>query len=219
MAGSGELVIIGLGRFGRSVATNLARRGQSVLAVDRAAERVELIAEEVDSVAIADATDEAALDELPLERISCAVVTMGSRATEASILTTALLRQMGVPRIVVRSFNDLHARVLLAVGASEVINPEDEMGHRLALHLANPSLGSQIELGDASITELDAPETFAGQSLAELHLRKRHRVTVLALRRGEEVLANPEAGEKIESGDVLVLLGHGDDIQRVAALE
>jgi trk system potassium uptake protein TrkA len=144
MAGSGELVIIGLGRFGRSVATNLARRGQSVLAVDRDPKRVELIAEEVDSVAIADATDEAALDELPLERISCAVVTMGSRATEASILTTALLRQLGVPRIVVRSFNDLHARVLLAVGASEVINPEDEMGHRLALHLANPSLGSQI---------------------------------------------------------------------------
>lgn len=219
MSQSGEFVVIGLGRFGRSLVLNLTHQGRSVLAVDLDPERVEMVKEDVDAAVIADTTDEQALAELPLERMTCAVVTIGARATEASILTTALLRQLGVPRVVVRSFNDLHARVLLAVGASEVINPEDEMGRRLALHLSNPAIGEQIQLGDATITEVETPEAFVGHSLAELDLRNRLDVTVLALRRGDRVRANPRSSEQVESGDVLVLMGSDASVRRVAALE
>lgn len=216
---AGEFAVIGLGQFGRAVARGLARQGQSVLAVDLNPERVEAVAHEVDAALSLDATDEDALTDLDVGRMSCVVVTFGLRAREASILATALLRQLGVPRIVARAHNDLHARVLRAVGANEVVNPETEMGERVALRLAYPGVDELVRLGDASIAEVEAPETMVGQSLAELALRDRHRVTVLAFRRHDSVIANPKAAERIESGDVLVLLGRLDAIRRLGALE
>jgi len=219
MGKPGEFAVIGLGRFGRALATSLIREGQVVLGVDSDPERVQALADEADSVVVADATDEEALTGLQLERMSCVVVTIGAKATEASILTTALLRQIGIPRIVARAFNELHARVLLAVGAHEVVKPEDEMGRRLALRLANPGIVDQIQLGDAQLAEVEAPQAFVGRSLAELDLRRRYKVTVLAVRRDAAVSSNPGAEDRVEAGDVLVVLGAPEDIKRVAALE
>ena len=165
----GQFVVIGLGMFGRNVALNLARSGQAVLAIDLDQEEVDRLAPDLDSVIRADATDEEALRELRLERMSCAVVAIGAQSMEASILTTALLRQIGVPRIVARSLSELHARVLRAVGAHEVVSPEEEMGQRLARRLAEPSVLERLELGDdAQLAELAAPESFIGKSLVEL---------------------------------------------------
>jgi trk system potassium uptake protein TrkA len=214
----GEFAVIGLGQFGRAVARCLAREGQSVLAVDLDPERIERVADDVDAAVALDATDEEALAGLELERLSCVVVTLGQRAREASILTTALLRQHGVPRIVARAHSYLHARVLRAVGAHEVVDPENEMGERLALHLAYPGIEELVQLGDASIAEVDAPESLVGKSLAELELRGRHGVSVLAFRRGDKVKANPRPDDRVESGDELVLLGRLDAIRRLGAL-
>lgn len=215
---SGEYAVIGLGQFGRAVATALAREGQPVLAIDRDRQVIEDIAGEVDAAVGLDATDEEALADLRLERMACVVVAIGSDAKEASILTTAQLRQLGVPRIVARASDELHARVLRAVGAHEVIDPETEMGHRLALRLANPGIAELIEFGNAAIAEVEAPESLAGHSLAELELRKRYQLSVLAIRRAGEVNANPGAEDRLESGDVLVLLGEPGLIKRLATL-
>lgn len=214
----GKFAVIGLGQFGSTIACALAREGQSVLAIDKDRKQVEAIAHQVDDALSLDATDEQALSDLGLGRISCAVVTLGSEAREASILATALLQQLGVPCIVARAYNELHARVLRAVGAHEVIDPETEMGERLAIRLANPAIADLIRLGDASIAQIEAPEALAGRSLADLEMRDRFKVSVLALRRGEIVKANPRASETIESGDVLVLLGHADAIKRLGSL-
>lgn len=219
MGKTGQFAVIGLGRFGRAVAQRLATDGQSVLAIDRDRERVEQVAETVDSAVTADTTDEETLVGLHLERMSCVVVTIGARATEASILTTALLRQLGVPRVVVRAFNELHSRVLLSVGASEVVNPEEEMGRRLAMHLAHPGIVDQIQLGDAVIAEVEAPEAFVGSTLAELDLRNQFDVTVLALRREPEVRPNPGGHDRVENGDILLMMGAPEAIKRLAALE
>lgn len=213
-----ELAVIGMGRFGRAVARSLVGEGQAVLAVDRDPERLAEVADEVDATARADTTDEEAMAALRLDRMSCVVVTIGSRATEASVLTVAILREQGVPRVVARAFDERHARLLLAIGANEVLNPEDEIAARLARRLARPEILDQFDFGDARVAEVEAPEAFVGSSLGELDLRRRHGLAVLVIRRGEQVVANPRADEVVATGDVLVVLGAEEAIHRVAAL-
>jgi trk system potassium uptake protein TrkA len=213
-----ELAVIGLGRFGRAVARSLAREGQAVLAIDHDPARLEAVAGEVDATARADTTDEQAIRALKLDRMSCVVVTIGSRATEASVLTVAILRELKIPRIVARAFDERHARLLLAIGANEVLNPEDEIGARLASRLVRPGILDQIRFGDARVAEVETPEAFVGSSLEDLDLRNRLDLAVLAIQRGDEVTVNPAAGAIVETGDVLVLLGSEEAIKRVAAL-
>ena len=211
-----DFAVVGMGRFGRAVARSLTREGQSVLALDRDPERLRAVADDVDAVAAVDMTDEAAVAALRLERMACIVVAIGSRATEASLLVTAILRRSAATRIVARAFDERHARVLLAIGADEVLNPEDEIGERLALHLAHPDLLDQLRLGEALIAEVEAPEAWVGRSLGELY--EAHQIATLALRRGGATDSDPRPGERVESGDVLVLMGRGDTIRRAAAL-
>lgn len=213
-----EFAVIGMGRFGRAVARSLALEGQTVLAIDRDPRRLEAVAPDVESVVAVDTTREEEVRGLRLDRMACVVVAIGSRATEASILTTAILQEMGVGRIVARSFDERHARLLLTVGANEVLNPEDEIGRRLATRLAFPDIFDLIRLGDAVLAELEAPEAFGGSRLEELDLRERYELAVLAVRRGGETLVDPTGDTVIAGGDVLVVLGHPDAIRRVANL-
>jgi trk system potassium uptake protein TrkA len=215
----GEFVVIGLGMFGRHVALSLIEAGQSVLAVDRREEEVNRVASEIDAAVCADATDEEALRELQLDRMTCAVVAIGAESMEASILATALLRQIGVPRIVARSLSELHARVLYAVGAHEVVSPEVDMGRRLARRLAQPNVLERLELGEkAELAEIAVPEQFVDKSLVNLDVRRRFGVTVVALRRSGGVLPIIDGNERLRQEDVLVVLGHPDGIARLAAL-
>lgn len=213
-----EFAVIGLGQFGMSVARHLAHQGEAVLAIDLDQELVDDVAPDVDVAIRADATDERTLKELELETMSCIVVAIGAASIEASVLTTALLRQLGVPRIVARAMSDLHARVLRAIGADEVVNPEEEMGRRLAVHLSQPSILEQLELGDSNLAEVEAPEAFVGRTLASLDMRNKYGVSVMAIQRGEKVIANPLGSESLMSGDILVLVGSAGSIRRIAAL-
>lgn len=214
-----EFAVIGLGRFGRAVARSLAANGESVLAVDLDSDRLARLARDVDAVATADTTSEDAVAALRLERMSAVIVTIGSRATEASLLTTAILHELDVPRIVVRAFDERHARLLLQIGASEVLIPEDEVGSRLALRLSAPRVLDQIPLGDALIAEIETPEAFVGRSLAELGLRAHRGITVLAVRRDGNTYPNPGGDDTIHEGDILVVMGRPDSIRGVATLK
>lgn len=214
-----EFAVIGLGRFGRAVARNLSASGESVLAVDIAADRLADVAGDVDAVATVDTTNEDAVEALRLERMSAVVVTIGSRATEASLLTTAILRELDVPRIVARAFDERHARLLLEIGATEVLIPEDEVGSRLALRLSAPRVLDQIPLGDAVVAEIQTPEAFVGRSLAELELRPRQGITVLAVRRDGETVPNPGGEQTIHEGDILVVVGSPDSVRDTAVLK
>lgn len=215
----GDFAVIGMGRFGRVVARELAREGEAVLALDLLTERLDAVREEVDSVMAVDATDERAMAGLELARLNCAVVTIGSRAMEASLLTTAVLRELDVPRIVARAFDDGHARLLLAIGANEVINPEEEMGHRLALSLAHPEILGQARLGEESLAQVEAPESYVGQRLGELDFATGLSATILAIRRDGAVLTHPGDDEEVAGGDVLVLLAEPEAVRRLAAMK
>jgi trk system potassium uptake protein TrkA len=214
----GEFVVIGLGMFGRMVATSLAREGQAVLAIDNNEDEVTRMAADLDAVVRADATDESALRELQLERMSCAVVAIGAESMEASILATALLRQIGVPRIVARSLSELHARVLRAVGAHEVVSPEVEMGQRLAYRLSHPNVLDRVELGaNTELAELEVPAQYVGKTLVEVDVRRRFDITVVAIQRGGKIIANLRRDEKLGAGEVLVVIGSSDAVARFAA--
>lgn len=214
----GEFVVIGLGMFGRMVATSLAREGQAVLAIDNNEDEVARMAADLDAVVRADATDESALRELQLERMSCAVVAIGAESMEASILATALLRQIGVPRIVARSLSELHARVLRAVGAHEVVSPEVEMGQRLAYRLSHPNVLDRVELGaNTELAELEVPAQYVGKTLVEVDVRRRFDITVVAIQRDGEIIANLRRDEKLGAGEVLVVIGSPDAVARFAA--
>lgn len=215
----GEYAVIGLGRFGWSVATNLRRLGQPVLGIDADAAIVQSISAEIDDAVHCDTTDEASLAELHLERFACVVVAIGAEHKDGSILTTALLRQSGVPRIIARATNDLHGRVLLAVGAHEIVNPEKEMGERIARRLARPSIIEQIPLGEgADLGELEVPEAFVGRTLVELDVRRRYDVSIVAIRRAGKIHSYVLGMGPLLAGDVLIVIGPPASIARLAAL-
>lgn len=133
-------------------------------------------------------------------------------------MTTALLAQMGTPRIISRAASNLHARVLRQVGAHEVVDPEGQMGRRLAQRLSRPNVLDQFDLGDAIIAEVQVPQSLAGQTLAEADLRNEYGVSVIAFQDTGEADPNPGPDDTLEQDDVLVLLGSRDSIDRIASL-
>lgn len=214
---SGEFAVIGLGQFGRAVVESLVEQGQTVLAIDKNPERAQLMERTADGIVVADATTEAALSELRLERMSCVVVAMPAKDT--SIMVTALLRQRGTARIVARAVNPLHARVLLTVGAHEVVNPEHDMGERTARRLAQPHVLDQFLLDSShAVAEVEVPTNFVGKSLEELDLSSRYEVTALLLRRGAGIIAAADLDGPLVEQDVLVVLGAPDAVRRIASL-
>ncbi|MFB6352408.1 MAG: TrkA family potassium uptake protein [Bradymonadaceae bacterium] len=212
---AGEYAVIGIGRFGEALARRLTQLGQPVLAVDNRMERVQ---NEVAAAVCADATDEDALHELRLEAMTCVVVAIGSQATEASIMSTTLLAQFGVPRIVARANTQLHGRILRAVGAHDIVNPEYEIGERLARRLSQPNIVDQFQLGDSIVAEIAAPETFVGQTLAEIDLRNRFGLSVIAFQRAGDVHSNPRADDRVQDNDTLVVIGEAGAVDELSSL-
>lgn len=213
-----RFAVLGLGQFGESVALSLSRADQSVLAVDNKMRRVEAVKNDVEAAVQADATDEESLYGLELDEMPVVVVAIGAHSVEDSIMTTALLAEMGVTKIVSRASSDLHARVLRSVGAHEVIDPEDEMGKRLAARLCRPSVIDQLSLGDAILAEIETPESMVGETLKSLELRQRFEISVIAIRRDGEINPNPAPGDELQSGDILVAMGREDAIDELSSL-
>jgi len=210
-----QVAVIGLGRFGSSVARTLAQSGCEVLAVDADAERVKGIVDEVTDAVQVDALDETALKSLGLRNFEAVVVAIGHEV-KASILVTVLLKEMGVPKIVAKAQDDLHGRVLQKVGADIVVFPERDMGVRLAHTLLSRSIIDEIQLStEYSIFELQAPTQFLDRSLKDLQLRQRAALTVLAVRRGTGVVVSPDASFVVEPGDILVALGQPEKLDKL----
>lgn len=210
-----QFAVIGLGRFGASVAVSLAKMGYDVLAVDTEEQKVEKIVDEVTHAVQADALDEESLKALGIRNFDVVIVAIG-HDMQASILTTVMLKEMGVETVVAKARTELHGRVLAKVGADKVVFPERDMGARVARGLVSKNILDQIELSpDFSLLELVAPEEFVGQSLAESAFRRKYGVNILAIRRGPEVLISPGAKEIINEGDLLVAIGRNDRLQRL----
>jgi trk system potassium uptake protein TrkA len=229
-----QCAVIGLGRFGSQVALELTSHHVPVLAIDADRETVELISDKVDLALCFNATNEAALRDARIQDKDVVVCAIGDQSVEDSILTTALLRQIGVRRIVARASTDLHARILRIVGATDVVNPEKEMGLRIAQRIITPELTELIPLASgAAIAELAVPKSFAGKSLIDLRIRSRYGVNIIGLRRlqtpeggksdsstdlSRQFILTPPPDEPFQPNDILVVAGTEEDVKKFAGL-
>ncbi len=197
------VAVIGLGRFGTALALELAGNGTEVLAVDRDAAVVQRLAGRLSHVVIADSTDAEALQEIGLADFARVVVAIGTDL-EASILTTAVLVELGVRDIWVKALSRQHATILERIGAHHVVLPEHDMGERVA-HLVSGRMLDYIELApDWVLARTKPSQELVGVPLGETGLRARHRVTVVSVR--------PEGAASFSHAGVDTVLGYGDDI-------
>lgn len=213
-----QFVVVGLGRFGMSIARNLSENGYNVLAIDKDSERIQDIADIVTHAVEADATDEEALKTLGVRNFDVAVVSIGSNI-HANILSTLILKEMGIPYVIVKAQDSLHGKVLTKVGADRVVYPERDMGVRIAHNLISSNVLDYIEFApDYSIVEIVATEKMFGKSLSELELRSKYDVNVMAIKRGQQINVTPGANDKVLDGDTLVVMGENEKLNKVKEL-
>ncbi len=211
-----QVLIVGLGRFGMSLVRALDARGVEILAIDRSPERVDQAsAHAADAIALDASVEEELRRTRPADRDLC-ICAIGDESSEASILCTALLRQLGARRIVARANSQLQARILKLVGAHEVINPLEDFGRRFADQFAFERLKGELPLGgDLVIAEIVPPDNFQGKTLAELRLPSRYSLTVVATRKGDKgEIQLPSPEQRIGAGDIIVVVARKSAVVR-----
>ena len=210
-----QFVVLGLGRFGHSVAKTLYALGNDVLAIDMDGDLVQEISDSVTHAVQLDATHENALRSLGLRNFDVAVVTIGSNI-QASVMATLLVKELGVKYIIAKGHSDLHAKVLYKIGADRVVLPEKDMGVRVAHNLVSASIVDYIELSpDYSIMEIQALDEWDGKTLDELRLRSKYGINVMAIKNGDEINLTPSAQDKVNAKDVIVAIGSAEDLSKL----
>lgn len=213
----GSVVVIGLGRFGASVARSLVASGHEVLAMDADEETVQALAAELPYVVKADSTDLQALKQLSVTDFSHAVVSIGANL-EASVLTVLNLAQMGMKDIWAKANNVQHGRIAERVGAHHVIYPEADMGERVA-HLVTGKMMDFIEFDDGfAIAKTPAPKETHGKTLAISEVRKKHGITVVGNKRRHQDFIYAKPDTEVKHGDHLIVAGPTPLIDKFGAL-
>ncbi len=207
--------VIGVGRFGYSVAKTLSEMGCQVLVIDSSEDKLRQLEGIVTQVVQADATDEKALRAAGIKDVDAAIVAIGQNM-EASILVSLILKELGVPYIVSKAINQLHAKVLKRIGCDRVVLPEEEMGARVARSLVSPNVLDELELSEkVGIYELRVPDAIAGKTLGELDFRKKFGLNVIAIREEEGNLNTvPTAETKLSKGSTIFVIGDEENIER-----
>lgn len=222
-----KYIIIGLGNFGASLAQKLTAQGHEVIGIDNRMQKVDMLKEKISHTICMDATDELTVSGLPLQTTDVAIVAIGEEQG-ANVMATALLKNLGVKRLISRAINGLHEKVLLAIGVDEIVHPEEETAERWAKKLCIPNVVDSFELSDDySIIEVNTPERYIGKSIVEVGFRTEFNILVLTTIKKTEVksligksrLENKVQGVitpevVLQQGDILVLYGANKDLQR-----
>ncbi|OXM87209.1 potassium channel family protein [Paenibacillus rigui] len=209
----GQYAVIGLGRFGSSLAKELVKLGYEVLGIDKDEEMVDEMSEVLTHVVVADATDEEVLRSLGIRNFDCAIVAIGDDI-QSSIMTAILLKDIGVKTVVTKALSELHGKVLQKIGVDRVIFPERDMGVRVAHQLVSPNLLDYIELSkDYTIVELSVPKRLSGRTLRELDPRAKYGCSVVAINKKKGVIIAPTATDTVDEQDVMVIIGTNDQIE------
>lgn len=210
-----QIVVVGLGRFGSSVCRELYSLGHEVMALDMDPDKVENVAAYASQASVADATDKSQLKALGVRNFDQAIVAIGDDL-QASVLCTLMLKEIGLEKIWVKARDLQHKKILEKVGADRVIQPENEMGIRIAHHVDSEKIVDYIDLSkDYSIVEVAATEKIARKSLLELDIRLKFNCITLAIKKGEDVNIAPHPDDVIDVGDILVVMGHREDLKRL----
>lgn len=198
--------------FGKSLAKTLYELGQEVIAVDSDFEKVDEIKEFVTHAKQADITSPESLKEAGVPHCDVAIV---ARSDEKSILTTIILKELGVKSIVAKTRDDMHGLALQKVGATKVIFPEKEFGVRLANQLISSDILEHIEISkDYWLKEIPSPKSFLGKTLKEIDTVDNYGVIILSVKRDEDIIILPNTNERIREDDVIVVMGRTKDIEK-----
>ena len=209
-----EFVVIGLGRFGGSIVRELISQGANVMAIDSSQERVDDFAQIATQAVVADTTDESVIKSLGLWNFEHVIVAIGEDI-QSSILTTLILKELGVPQITAKANNDYHEKVLRKIGADYVVHPERDMGIRIANNMLSNNVLDYLELSDEhSIMEIRVSDRIAGRSLVDLDIRAKYDINIVGIKRGEQILISPSPTDPILIGDILLVIGADADINR-----
>lgn len=210
--------VIGLGRFGTSVAMTLQTLGHEVLAIDSDEDRVQKLSDQVTHVVQADTTDENALHALGLRNFDAVVVAIGADV-QANVATTLLLKELGIPYIIAKARNALHGKMLEKIGADRVVYPERDMGQRVAHSLISSNVLDYIELSpDLSLVEVTVPGAFIGRTLQQANMRALYGVNVVAIKRFEKLIVPPQPDELIQESDIMIVIGSTEGLQQLESL-
>jgi trk system potassium uptake protein TrkA len=207
--------VFGLGRYGMAVATELAKGGAEVLAVDIHEEKVNEAADKIALCKCADVTDENVLRQLGINNFDTVIVAIAENL-ESSVMATMLLKQEGVPNVIVKCANEMHKKILSKVGADMVLLPEVELGTRLAKNLLSSGFVDVVELSkDFSMLELDVRKDWEGKNLIELNLRKKYSINIIAIRKNNDVIVdiNPEA--PLDSEMKLIVIANPEKLAKL----
>lgn len=209
-----EFAVIGLGRFGGSICRTLAEQGIEVMAIDSNEDRVNEYAMIASHAVVGNTTDEKVLKGLGIRNFDHVIVAIGDDI-QASILTTIILKELGVKNITVKAQNDYHEKVLLKIGADHVVHPERDMGRRIANNMISNSVLDYLELSDEhSIVEIVASQKIDGKSIIDLDVRAKYGINIVAIKRKNEIIVSPQANEIIQQKDILIVIGADVDVNR-----
>lgn len=209
-----QFAVIGCGRFGSSLAKTLYNLGHDVLAIDKDEELVQEISDSVTHAVQADVMDENVMKDLGLRNFDVVIVSIGSNL-EASIFSTLIAKELGVKKVIAKAQSELHGKLLKQIGADKIVFPERDMGVRVAHNLVSTNILDFIELSpDYSIVEIKAIPAWENKTLKELKLPTKYGINVMAIKRDDLINVSPNADDKILEGDILVIIGDTEDIEK-----
>jgi len=207
-----QFAVFGLGRFGGSLVKEFYKQGIEVLAIDKSEEKIQQYAQYATHAVRANGVDERSLKQLGVKNVDHAFVSYGDDI-EASILTSLLLKELGIPKVWAKAQNDYHQKVLDKIGVDRVIHPERDMAKRIAHHIISEKMIDYIELSkEYSLVEIVATKKLYNKTISDLDIATRYGCNVVGIQRGEEICVSPSMNEKIVMGDVLLIIGKNKDI-------
>ncbi|MDR0822895.1 MAG: TrkA family potassium uptake protein [Endomicrobium sp.] len=223
-----QFAVIGLGTFGYSVAVELASKGMQVLAIDNDEEIIDKISGSVTQAFVLDATDEKAVKDAGVADCDTVIIAIGGNI-ETSILSTLIVKDLGVNNVIVKCTSKWHLKVVAKLGASRVIYPEFEMAQKLVDGIINPNILEQIEISKGyNLVEIVAPQKYWGKPLKDTGIRSEYDINVIAIKRRQpfindegqndikdEMIVNPSADREINQNDILIVIGHQKSIEKM----
>lgn len=210
-----QYAVLGLGRFGESIAIELSNNGYDVLAIDESETIIQNISEHVRFAVKADVTDVDALRSLGLGNFDVAIIAIGTNV-DSSIMATLLAKELGVKTVIAKAQGDMHEKILKKIGADKVIFPEREMGQRIANNLMSGNIIDYLELSqDYSIVEIEILNEWIGKSLMELDFRNVYGVNVVALKRDTHINVTIDPNEVFKHDDIVIVIGSNDAIYNI----
>lgn len=209
-----QFAVLGLGRFGGSLVKEFHELGTEVLAVDKDIDKVNEMSQYSTAAVQANTMDEITLKNLGIRNFDLVFVSFGDDI-EASILTSLVLKDMGVKEVWAKAQNSYHEKVLDKIGVDRIINPERDMAKRIAHHIVSEKILDYIELSEEyGIVEIMATDKIHLRTLIELDVRAKYGCNIVAIKRGTEIIVSPMAEDKIFKGDILIVIGKNEDINR-----